>query len=112
MKKACETAVTPRPRTVQHQITNGGGSSAKGNGRPNTLPCDAAGSPRFPSLHPAILFPTMIRASACFVDYDRDGFLDLIVSRYLEWDFSENIYCGERKPGYRGQTCATSSPRC
>ena len=25
---------------------------------------------------------------ACFVDYDNDGRLDLIVARYLEWDFS------------------------
>src|SRR5207245_5169150 len=39
--------------------------------------------------------------SACFVDYDRDGLLDLIVTRYLEWDFSKNIWCGERRPGYR-----------
>ncbi len=40
-------------------------------------------------------------ASACFVDYDRDGRLDLIVSRYMEWDLSNNPYCGERKPGHR-----------
>ena len=40
-------------------------------------------------------------AGACFVDYDRDGRLDLIVTRYLDWDFSRNIYCGEQKPGYR-----------
>ena len=32
---------------------------------------------------------------ACFVDYDRDGHLDLIVTRYLDWDFSRNIYCGD-----------------
>jgi enediyne biosynthesis protein E4 len=38
---------------------------------------------------------------ACFVDYDRDGHLDLIVSRYVEWGFSSNVYCGDRKPGYR-----------
>src|SRR5262249_38170136 len=38
---------------------------------------------------------------ACFVDYDRDGRLDLIVSRYVEWDFSLNVYCGEHRPGYR-----------
>src|SRR5258708_5299952 len=38
---------------------------------------------------------------AGFVDYDRDGHLDLIVSRYVEWDFTKNIYCGEHKPGYR-----------
>ncbi len=37
---------------------------------------------------------------AMFIDYDRDGRLDLIVSRYLTWDFRD-IYCGDRKPGYR-----------
>lgn len=40
-------------------------------------------------------------ASACFVDYDRDGLLDLVVARYLDWDFTQNIWCGERRPGYR-----------
>jgi enediyne biosynthesis protein E4 len=39
-------------------------------------------------------------AGACFADYDRDGYLDLIV-RYLDWDFSRNPYCGDRRPGYR-----------
>jgi hypothetical protein len=38
---------------------------------------------------------------ACFVDYDRDSLLDLIVARYLDWDFPGNVYCGERKPGHR-----------
>ena len=37
--------------------------------------------------------------SAGFFDYDNDGKLDLFVTRYLEWDFSDNRYCGERKPG-------------
>ena len=38
---------------------------------------------------------------ACFVDYDRDGRLDLVVSRYVEWDFSANVFCGGHEPGYR-----------
>src|SRR5260221_5443789 len=38
---------------------------------------------------------------ALFIDYDRDGLLDLWVSRYLKWDFSMDIWCGERKPGFR-----------
>jgi hypothetical protein len=38
---------------------------------------------------------------ALFVDTDRDGYLDLIVTRYMEWDFSMDIFCGEHRPGYR-----------
>src|SRR6267142_3781594 len=38
---------------------------------------------------------------ACFIDYDRDGRLDLIVTRYLDWDFASNIFCGQHRPGYR-----------
>ncbi|HEU0119149.1 MAG TPA: CRTAC1 family protein [Bryobacteraceae bacterium] len=40
-------------------------------------------------------------SSACWVDYDRDGRLDLIVTQYLRWDYPLNLYCGEKKPGYR-----------
>lgn len=39
--------------------------------------------------------------SAAFVDYDNDGLLDLVVARYLDWSFDKNIYCGEKRPGYR-----------
>jgi hypothetical protein len=39
--------------------------------------------------------------SAAFLDYDRDGDLDLFVCRYLEWSFDMDVYCGERRPGYR-----------
>jgi enediyne biosynthesis protein E4 len=38
--------------------------------------------------------------SAAWVDLDGDGFLDLVVLRYLQWDFTD-IWCGERKQGYR-----------
>jgi hypothetical protein len=38
--------------------------------------------------------------SAAWVDLDGDGLLDLVVARYLQWDF-EDIWCGEHKPGYR-----------
>jgi len=32
--------------------------------------------------------------SAAFLDYNRDGLLDLFVSRYLDWDFHRNLPCG------------------
>ena len=38
--------------------------------------------------------------SAQWVDLDNDGLLDLVVLRYLQWDFTD-IWCGERKEGYR-----------
>jgi hypothetical protein len=40
-------------------------------------------------------------AGAMFIDYDHDGLLDLFVSRYLTWDFSKDVFCGQVKPGYR-----------
>jgi enediyne biosynthesis protein E4 len=39
-------------------------------------------------------------SSAAWVDLDGDGLLDLVVLRYLQWDFTD-IWCGEKKPGYR-----------
>jgi hypothetical protein len=35
------------------------------------------------------------------VDYDRDGRLDLVVSRYLEWDFGKNRWCGDESRNFR-----------
>lgn len=39
--------------------------------------------------------------SAIFADLDNDGLLDLVVARYLDWSFDKNIYCGEKREGYR-----------
>jgi enediyne biosynthesis protein E4 len=39
--------------------------------------------------------------STGFVDYDRDGRLDLYVVNYLDYRLEENLYCGLRKEGYR-----------
>jgi len=39
-------------------------------------------------------------ASAAWIDLDNDGLLDLVVLRYLEWDF-DDVWCGEHKEGYR-----------
>jgi hypothetical protein len=40
-------------------------------------------------------------SSAAFFDYDNDGWLDLLVARYVEWSFARDVYCGDRRPGYR-----------
>jgi enediyne biosynthesis protein E4 len=40
-------------------------------------------------------------ASAGWFDYDKDGWLDLLVTNYIEWSPKNNLYCGERNPGYR-----------
>jgi hypothetical protein len=39
--------------------------------------------------------------SAAWFDYDKDGYLDLVVCNYIEWSPQNNIYCGEHRPGYR-----------
>ena len=39
--------------------------------------------------------------SAGWFDYDRDGYLDLLVCNYIDWSPKNNIWCGDRKPGYR-----------
>ena len=40
-------------------------------------------------------------SGAGFFDYDKNGKLDLFVCRYLDWNFSKNIYCGSREEGGR-----------
>ncbi len=47
--------------------------------------------------------PHPFKASACWVDIDNDGWLDLFVTHYFQWTFQENgkDYCGEKKPGFR-----------
>jgi hypothetical protein len=32
---------------------------------------------------------------------DKDGWLDLVVLNYLDWSPKNNLWCGERAPGYR-----------
>jgi enediyne biosynthesis protein E4 len=39
--------------------------------------------------------------SAGWFDYDKDGWLDLVVTNYIEWSPKNNLWCGERTPGYR-----------
>jgi hypothetical protein len=39
--------------------------------------------------------------SAAWIDYDRDGYLDLVVANYIEWSAKNNLWCGEHRPGYR-----------
>ena len=38
--------------------------------------------------------------SAAWVDLDNDGLLDLVVLRYVRWNFTD-IWCGEHREGYR-----------
>jgi enediyne biosynthesis protein E4 len=38
--------------------------------------------------------------SAAWVDLDNDGLLDLVVLRYVTWDW-DDVWCGERREGYR-----------
>src|SRR6266513_3236111 len=39
--------------------------------------------------------------SAGWFDYDKDGWLDLVVTNYIEWNSKNNLWCGEHRPGYR-----------
>jgi enediyne biosynthesis protein E4 len=39
--------------------------------------------------------------SAGWFDYDHDGYLDLIVLNYIDWSPKNNLWCGEKRPGYR-----------
>src|SRR6267154_2671517 len=39
--------------------------------------------------------------SAGWFDYDKDGWLDLLVTNYIEWSPKNNIWCGEPRAGYR-----------
>ena len=39
--------------------------------------------------------------SAGWFDYDKDGWLDLVVTNYIEWTPKNNLWCGEHRPGYR-----------
>jgi hypothetical protein len=39
--------------------------------------------------------------SAGWFDFDKDGWLDLIVTNYIDWSPKNNMWCGDRKPGYR-----------
>jgi hypothetical protein len=44
-----------------------------------------------------------LKASAAWLDFDNDGWLDLFVTHYFEWTFAANkdTWCGRREPGYR-----------
>ena len=39
--------------------------------------------------------------SAGWFDYDRDGYVDLLVCSYIDWSPENNAWCGDHKPGYR-----------
>ena len=39
--------------------------------------------------------------SAGWFDYDKDGWLDLVVTNYVQWTSKDNAWCGAQRPGYR-----------
>jgi len=39
--------------------------------------------------------------SAGWFDFDNDGWLDLVVTNYLDWSPKNNLWCGDKAPGYR-----------
>ena len=45
--------------------------------------------------------PAEWSTSTGFLDFDRDGHLDLYVVNYLDYRLTDNPYCGLRKPGHR-----------
>jgi hypothetical protein len=44
---------------------------------------------------------TRWETSAAWFDFDNDGYLDLAVTNYLDYDYPQNTWCGEHKPGFR-----------
>ena len=56
---------------------------------------------------------TAFSTSAMWFDFDRDGFLDLLVCNYVKWSEAHDVFCsvdGTRKSyctpeAYRGETC-------
>jgi hypothetical protein len=40
-------------------------------------------------------------SSGAWLDFDRDGRLDLVIANYVDWSPDGNLYCGEMRPGYR-----------
>jgi hypothetical protein len=44
-----------------------------------------------------------LKASAAFLDYDNDGWLDLFVTHYFEWTIEKqgDVWCGHREKGHR-----------
>ena len=44
-----------------------------------------------------------LKASAAFLDYDNDGWLDIFVTHYFDWTLAKqgDVWCGRREPGAR-----------
>jgi hypothetical protein len=48
--------------------------------------------------------------AAGFFDADNDGWLDLLVTNYVQYDIDNNVVCGDARPGYRAYCHPDSFP--
>jgi len=49
-----------------------------------------------------------LASSAGWFDFDKDGWLDLMVLNYVDWDYERDVYCGSKALGLR-QYCDPSN---
>jgi enediyne biosynthesis protein E4 len=66
-----------------------------GNGTFRDVTADA----RLSSTHPT--YGPMWSIHGAWLDFDRDGWLDLFIVNYCRWDPDREPYCGEKAPGLR-----------
>jgi enediyne biosynthesis protein E4 len=60
---------------------------------------DVTSSAGLSGLHP--LYGRMWGIHGTWLDFDNDGWLDLLVVNYCQWDPKKEPFCGDRRPGHR-----------